>query len=110
MLPENANGIVLPETSLWYNLEVSARRYPDKTALECFGRAIRYRDLHDEATAIAGWLQREAGVRRGDRVLLYMQNCPQFIAAYLAILRADAVVVLANAMLLEDELRHIVND
>jgi len=110
MLPENVNGIVLPETSLWYNLEVSTRRYPGKTALECFGHAIRYRDLHDEATAIAGWLQREAGVRRGDRVLLYMQNCPQFIAAYYAILRADAVVVPVNPMNRAEEFRHYVTD
>jgi len=110
MLAENANGIVLPETSLWYNLEVSARRYPGKTALDCFGRAIRYSDLHAEATGIAGWLQQQAGVRKGDRVLLYMQNCPQFIAAYYAILRADAVVVPVNPMNRADEFRHYVTD
>ena len=47
---------------------------------------------------------------RGDRVLLYMQNCPQFIIAYYAILRADAVVVPVNPMNRTEELRHYVED
>ena len=50
------------------------------------------------------------GVKRGDRVLVFSQNCPQYIVAYQAILRADAVMVPVNAMLLQDELQHIVND
>ena len=46
----------------------------------------------------------------GDRVIVFSQNCPQFIAAYFAILRADAVFVPVNAMLLREELEHIVED
>jgi fatty-acyl-CoA synthase len=110
MQPESPGAIVLPETTLWYNLEVSAQRYPGKTAIECFGQTISYRDLHGQAEAIAGWLQQVAGVRRGDRVLLYMQNCPQFLVAYYAILRADAVVVPVNPMNRADEFRHYVSD
>jgi len=49
-------------------------------------------------------------VARGDRVLLYMQNSPQFIVAYYAILRAEAVVVPVNPMNLTEELRHYVSD
>ena len=41
--------------------------------------------------------------RRGDRVLLYMQNSPQFVIGYYAILRADAMVVPVNAMNLAGE-------
>ncbi len=83
-------SIVLPETSLWYNLEVSAHRYADKAAIRYFGKAVTFRELESQATALAGWLQQKAGVKKGDRVLLYMQNCPQFIISYYAILRADA--------------------
>jgi long-chain acyl-CoA synthetase len=43
-------------------------------------------------------------------VIVFSQNCPQFIVAYFAILRAHAVFVPVNAMLLLDELAHIVND
>ncbi len=100
---------MLPETTLWFNLEVSARRYPDKAAYVFFGRALSYGELHRQAQALAGWLQQQ-GVQRGDRVLLYMQNCPQFVVAFYAVQRADAVVVPVNPMNRADELRHCITD
>lgn len=100
----------IPETSLFYNLEVSARRFPDKTAIQFFGASTSYAELLREVERMAGYLRHACGVRRGDRVAVFSQNCPQFIVAYLAILRADAVLVPVNAMLLQDELKHIVND
>ncbi|MDM0113968.1 long-chain-fatty-acid--CoA ligase [Variovorax sp. J22R133] len=100
----------IPETSLFRNLETSAQRYPAKTAIQFFGNAVRYAQLLSDVERMAGYLQRECGVVKGDRVIVFSQNCPQFIAAYFAILRADAVFVPVNAMLLRDELEHIVND
>ena len=102
--------IATPDTSLWFNLEVAARRFPTKSALVFFGREQSYAELHRDAEALAGWLQRQAGVRRGDRVLLYMQNCPQYVAAFYAILRADAVVVPINPMNRAEELKHYISD
>lgn len=86
------------ETTLWENLEFSTRRYPDKTALTFLGHQTTYRQLTQQAEALCGWLQREAGVAHGDRVILMMQNCSQFVIAYYAILRAGAVVVPVNPM------------
>ena len=103
-------SLTLPETSLWFNLEVSARRYPNKPAVIFFGRGITFRELHEQAEALAGWLQQEAGVKRGDRVLLYMQNCPQYMVAFYAILRADAVVVPVNPMNRAEEFKHYIVD
>lgn len=100
----------LPPTSVAANLDATAARYPDKPALNFFGRQTSYRELKADVDALAGWLQQRAGVQRGDRVLLHMQNGPQFVIAYYAILRADAVVVPANTMLLADELRHLLDD
>ncbi|MEJ8821050.1 long-chain-fatty-acid--CoA ligase [Variovorax humicola] len=100
----------IPETSLFRNLETSAQRYPAKTAIHFQGSAVSYSRLLGEVEAMAGYLQRECNVVPGDRVIVFSQNCPQFIAAYFAILRADAVFVPVNAMLLRDELEHIVND
>ena len=51
-----------------------------------------------------------AASRRGDRVLLYAQNSPQFIIGYYAILRADAVVVPVNPMNKSEELAHYIED
>ncbi len=100
----------LPQASVAANLDATAARYPDKAALHYFGRQTSYRELKADVDALAGWLQLRAGVKRGDRVLLQMQNGPHFVAAYYAILRADAVVVPANTMLLSDELRHLLDD
>ncbi|MGH2487074.1 MAG: AMP-binding protein, partial [Ktedonobacterales bacterium] len=85
------HSLTIPETTLCYNLDVSAARYPGKTAIVYYGREITYRELASEVNRLASWLQRN-GVKRGDRVLLQMQNCPQFIIGYYAILRANAVV------------------
>ena len=102
--------LTLPETHLFRNAEVSALRYPDKPFIVFYDTAITFREFQVEAERIAGYLQQACGVRAGDRVLLYMQNSPQWILAYYGILRADAVVVPVNPMNRTEELRHYVHD
>ncbi|MGZ5235544.1 MAG: long-chain fatty acid--CoA ligase [Caldimonas sp.] len=102
-------ALAIPETSLWFNVEVSATRYPDKAAYVFFGRSVTYRELRDQAEALAGWLQGQ-GIRAGDRVALFMQNCPQFSIALYGVLRANAVVVPVNPMNRAEELKHYITD
>jgi fatty-acyl-CoA synthase len=101
--------ITPPATSLWHNLAVSALRYPDKAALVFFDHTVTYRDLHEQVERLAAHL-RERGVQDGDRVILLMQNCPQWVVAHFAILRANAVVVPVNPMNRADELQHYITD
>lgn len=98
-----------PATSLWDSLAVNARRYPDRTALIFLGSRTTYRELQDTSERLAGQLHK-LGVRRGDRVLVVMQNCPQLVIAHLAIARANAVVVPVNPMNRADELHHYIRD
>ncbi len=107
--PRLPRELVLPQTTLWFNLEVSARRYPHKPAYVFFGRTLSFVQLHDQALALAGWLQAH-GVCKGDRVLIFMQNCPQFVVAFYAVQRADAVVVPVNPMNRADEFVHCITD
>ncbi len=102
--------MTVPATNLCYNAEVSARRYPDKPYLIFYDTPITFAEFLDETERLAGFLEQECGVAKGDRVLLYMQNSPQFIIGYYAILRANAVVVPVNPMNLTNELRHYVRD
>jgi fatty-acyl-CoA synthase len=102
--------LTIPETDLFYNVEVSARRYPAKPYLVFYDTAITFARFKDEAERLAGYLQQDCGVGKGDRVLLYTQNSPQFVLGYYAILRANAVVVPVNPMNLTVELRHFVED
>ncbi len=98
-----------PATSLWTNVAINALRYPDKAALVFMGRPWTYKDLMLACEQLAGHLWR-LGVRRGDRVLLDMQNCPQLVIAHFAILRLDAVVVPVNPMNKAQELQHYITD
>lgn len=102
-------ALTVPATSLWDNLATSARRYPDKPALVFFGRVFTYAQLQHHAERLAARLQ-ALGVRKGDRVMLDMQNCPQLVIAHFAILRANAVVVPVNPMNRAEELKHYITD
>ncbi len=100
----------VPRTSLWLNLEVSAARYPDRPVTLFYESRLNYVAFREQALALAGYLQRRCGVRKGDRVLLDMQNSPQYMLAFYAILRAGAVVVPVSPMNVVDELEHYALD
>jgi fatty-acyl-CoA synthase len=102
--------LVAPETNLFYNAEVSATRYPDKPYLVFYDTSITFAGFFDEAERIAGFLERECGVHKGDRVMLFMQNSPQFVIGYYGILRANAVVVPQNPMNLTQEFLRCAKD
>lgn len=106
-LPRN---ITAPATNLFYNVEVSATRYPDKPYLIYFEAPLTYSRFKDEAERLAGFLEHDCGVKAGDRVLLVMQNSPQFIVAYYGVIRANAIVVPVNPMSVTAELEHYLHD
>jgi fatty-acyl-CoA synthase len=104
------HNLIAPATNLFYNAEVSARRYPDKPFLVYYDTQVSFAAFHNEAERIAGYLQQKCGVQKSDRVLLLMQNSPQFIIGYYGILRANAVVVPLNPMNLTQELLRYAKD
>ena len=103
------HSLTPPATSLWDNLATSARRYPDKAAVVFFDRSHSYAEVQRQAERLAARLH-ALGVRKGDRVILDMQNCPQLVIAHFAILRANAVVVPVNPMNRAEELKHYIVD
>jgi fatty-acyl-CoA synthase len=108
--PGVPKSLTIPHTSVYFNLEVSAKRYPDKTFINYYESCLSFTDVKRQVDALAGFLQKRFGVARGDRVLLDFQNSPQFIIGFYAILRADAVAVPVNPMSRTEELRHYVED
>lgn len=99
-----------PDTTLWANLDITLRRFPNRQAFIFFDRVLTVRELHDRVERLAGWLQQVAGVKRGDRVALCLQNSPQYAIAFYAVLRIDAVVVPVNPMNKAAELTHYITD
>ncbi len=73
--------LTAPQTTLHELLAVSARRYPEKPLTQFFGGALPYREALEQVERLAGYLQKACGVRRGDRVLVDLQNSPQFVLA-----------------------------
>lgn len=105
-LPRN---ITVPAGSLWNNLAVSALRYPNKSALVFFDKQFSYAQVLHKAELLAQYLS-GLGVKKGDRVVVCMQNCPQLIVSHFAVLRLDAVVVPVNPMNKAEELKHYIID
>lgn len=108
--PNIPKSLNVPATSLYDNLRVSASRYPDQDAIFYYGNKLTYQQLDEEVNALAGYLEHKLDVKKGDKVLLFMQNSPQFVIGFYAILRASAVVVPINPMLVADELEFYIRD
>ncbi len=102
--------IDVPARSVAANLELTATAQPDRRATVFYGGELTFAELKDRVDRLAGWLEADAGVRKGERVLLYMQNSPHYIIGYYAILRADAVVVPVNPMNRVGELGYLAQD
>src|SRR5579883_3090438 len=109
-LPQSLRRLHAPATSIFYNAEVSARRYPGKPFLIYYDTPVSFSAFLGQAECVAGHLQRRCAVARHERVLLFMQNSPPFVAAYYGIVRADAVVVPVNPMSTTEEVRRLLED
>ena len=108
--PDMPRSLRAPRITLQEMFLLSARKFPEKPAAIVDGLALSYSELREKIENLAGYLQTVCGVRRGERVLLDMQNGHDFVIACFAILRADAVVVPVSPMNLAEELRHYVED
>lgn len=106
-----------PALPMHHFLEDVAVRLPDKTAT-IFGGVVQdqlldaklsYQDLNDQANRMANALA-AMGVKKGDRVALYLPNCPQYIISYYAILKLGAIVAPNNPMYVPRELEFQLND
>jgi long-chain acyl-CoA synthetase len=98
-----------PDTPLHTLLSASAKRVPDRAAIRFFGRSVTYRELDEAVNRFANALI-GLGVGKGDRVALFMPNCPQMVIAYYGGLRAGAVVVPCSPLYVESELEHQLAD
>jgi malonyl-CoA/methylmalonyl-CoA synthetase len=87
----------------------NAKQTPEKPCIHFEGKTYSYAWLQKRAEAFAGALS-AWGSEPGDRVALFLENCPDFLAAYLGVWLAGGVVVLVNTQYRQVELRHILSD
>ncbi|OGO25635.1 MAG: hypothetical protein A2136_01790 [Chloroflexi bacterium RBG_16_54_11] len=105
-VPQHIN---YPPVPLFGLLEESARKYPDSPCTVFKGGVLTYREMNEitdqMAAGIAG-----LGVKKGDRVGIFMLNTPQFVITFFSILKAGGVVVAINPLYSAREIEHQVND
>lgn len=90
-------------------LEQSADRLPTKTALVCDGKRLSYQELDHQADRIAQALK-EIGVKRGDRVAVFLPNSVETVASIFGILKASATFVAINPTTKRDKFLYILNN
>ncbi len=88
----------------------SARLHAAKTAVFWGDDAFTYQHLAEQARHVARRLVGDLGVQPGDRVAVWLNNCPEFISALFGALQAGAVVVPVNCFLKADEVAYILDD
>jgi len=101
--------IDIPQVPLFHFLDESARKYPDRACTIFKGAVISYKEMNAISDHIAAALV-EMGVKKGDRVGIFMPNSPQFVIIYFGIIKAGGVVVATNPLYTAPEIEHQASD
>lgn len=94
-----------PEEPLFNILENAAKKYPAKTAILFLKRTVTYKDLKIYADKLANALT-ALGVEKGDKVCVFLPNCPEAIIADWGILKTGAAVIPTSILRSDDGLVH----
>jgi long-chain acyl-CoA synthetase len=98
-----------PDITVFGMLDETVRKYPDTACTIFKGARISYAEMNRITDRLAAGLA-SVGIKKGDRVGLFMPNSPQFVMAYIAILKAGGVVVATNPLYSDREIEHQLND
>lgn len=91
-------------------LDDAMRRFATRPAFRAFGQTLTYADVDRLSTALAAYLQKVAGVRKGDRVAVMLPNLLSFPIALIAISKIGAIQVNVNPLYTARELEHQLDD
>jgi long-chain acyl-CoA synthetase len=105
-VPKN---IKYPKVPLHVILKKTAKAHHEKTAIVYFEKNITYRELDSLSDQFAGALA-ALGVKKGDKIALFLPNVPQFVITYFAVLKAGAVLTAISPLHKEREVTYQLND
>lgn len=97
------------EVALSEYLRAWAKRQPEYPAVVFYGHVLTYADLDRQSDRFATLLMSK-GVKKGDRVAVFMPNCPQFHIVFFGILKLGAVHVPVSPLSRAFELAYELND
>jgi long-chain acyl-CoA synthetase len=90
---------------LYTILDEAAERFPGKDAYYYLGKRMKYKELKGQVDRFANALLK-LGIKKGDRIIVFLPTCPQFIISDFAILKTGAVLVPCSPLLKAPELKH----
>ncbi len=90
-------------------LEASALHHPQKTCIKSGGQALSYFELDTRANQLANCLI-EKGLKKGDRVAIFLPNCIDAVVAIFAALKADAIFFVINSSVKQRKLQYLLED
>jgi len=99
----------IPKENLVQILKRAVSCGGSRPAVYYFGSSISYAQIDQWSDQLAAALQ-DLGLKRGDRVVFYLQNMPQFVIAQYAVWKAGGIVVPLNPMYKEKELEYYFRD
>jgi long-chain acyl-CoA synthetase len=86
-----------------------SEKYPDRTAIVYLGERFSFARLRDLSERFAGALS-DMGVKKGDRVMIYISNCAQWVIAFLGIQKLGAVLVPVSPIYTSFEIEYMIKD
>jgi long-chain acyl-CoA synthetase len=94
-----------PKVPVYKALDDAAKKYPNKTAILFLKREIKYKALKEQADRLANGLAR-LGINKGDKVGLFLPNCPEAIIGDWGILKAGAATIPISTLRTDDGIVH----
>lgn len=91
------------------SLSSIVKKYPNKTAIIYENLRISYQDLHANITHLSSYLSK-IGIVQGDCITLILPNSPEFVIAFYATVKLNAVALPINPLLKENELSYYIVD
>lgn len=105
----NYSGIDMENELTYTRFDYMAEKYPQNSAVIYLGEHFSYTRLHDLSLRFAGSLQ-GLGIGKGDRVMIYVANCIQWVIAFLGIQKLGAVIVPVSPIYTSHELKYMIED
>lgn len=99
----------IPNKTMLDAFDETTTRIPGNTAMDFMGKTYSWNDFKNAVDKFACGLQK-MGVKKGDRIGIFLPNCPLFLSAYYGILKCGATVVNYNPLYSASELKHQIED
>ena len=103
------NAKPLKDELTFTRFDKMSERYPDKTAVLYLGERLSFSQLQNLSERFAGALT-DLGVKKGDKVMVYLSNCIQWIISFLGIQKIGAVIVPVSPIYTSHELDYMIRD